>query len=90
LPTGRLSTSIGGGDGSTPDQFEIAEDNCIGVGLQAVIAGHPEYVASCTVTVRFAPTSTGANKNAVLTVLDPTSGTPADAIAVALSGDANP
>jgi hypothetical protein len=66
------------------------EDNCIGVALQEVSDGHPEHVTSCTVSVRFAPTSTGANKNAVLTVLDPTSGTPADAIAVALSGDANP
>jgi hypothetical protein len=42
------------------------------------------------VTVRFAPTGAGANLNAVLTVTDPSSGTPADSISVALSGNANP
>ena len=80
--TGLLSTSIGGGTGATPDQFKIVTDNCIGVSLKT-------GAASCDVTVRFAPTSGGANKNAVLTVMDPSSGTPADSISVALTGTAN-
>jgi hypothetical protein len=90
-PTGMLSTSIGGGTGTTPDQFRIVEDNCIGVTLKDL--GTPGIKTgegpSCTVIVRFAPSSTG-NKSATLTVMDPTSGTPIDAISVALSGVANP
>jgi hypothetical protein len=89
-PTGLLSTSIGGGTGTTPDQFKVVRDECIGVALQVDVSGlHPEYVTSCEVEVRFAPTSVG-NKSATLTVSDPTSGTPIDAISVALSGAANP
>jgi hypothetical protein len=81
--TGLLSTGIAGGTGATPDQFRIIADTCTGVSLS-------DATPNCTVTVRFAPTSAGANKNAVLTVLDPSSGTPADSISVALTGNANP
>jgi hypothetical protein len=88
-PTGLLSTSIGGGTGTTPDQFKIVEDSCIGVALQVPLAGHDDWSITCKVKVRFAPTSVG-NKSATLTVTDPTSGTPVEAISVALSGVANP
>jgi hypothetical protein len=90
-PTGLLSTSIGGGTGTTPDQFKIVADSCIGVALQDALTGHPEFVSQCSITVRFAPTSSSTTpKTAVLSVVDPTSGTPVDGITVALSGVANP
>jgi hypothetical protein len=82
--TGLLSTSIGGGTGSTPNQFRIVEDHCVGISVPGG-SGH-----QCAVTVRFAPTSVGLAKNAVLTILDPASGTPADSVSVDLKGDANP
>jgi hypothetical protein len=89
-PTGLLSTSIGGGTGSTPDQFRIVDDKCVGVSLKdADQPGPSTGTQSCNVTVRFSPTSTGA-KTGTLTVMDPTSGTPVDAISVDLSGTANP
>ena len=82
--TGLLSTSIGGGTGSTPDQFKIVADGCVGVSVLGSGA-----TRTCQLTVRFAPTSAGLAKNAVLTVLDPSSGTPADSVSVNLKGDAN-
>jgi len=82
-PTALLSTSIGGDTTATPDQFKIVADTCIGVSL-ADAPGTP----TCQVTVRFAPTAAGTNLNAVLMVLDPSSGTPPDSVSVAVKGDA--
>jgi len=84
-PTGLLSTLI------DSDQFKIITDECIGIALQEPVTGHPDWKTSCTVKVRFAPTSSSSTaKTATLTVTDPTSGTPADAAPVSLSGMANP
>jgi hypothetical protein len=85
--TGLLSSSLGGGTGATPSQFKVILDNCTGATLSDTTPGTTDQ---CQVTVRFAPTGAGANLNAVLTVTDPSSGTPADSISVALSGNANP
>jgi hypothetical protein len=85
VDTGLLSTSISGGTGATPDQFKIVVDNCVGVSLAG--SGTGQY---CTLKVRFAPTSVATGKNAVLTITDPASGTPADSVSVNLKGDANP
>lgn len=90
--TGLLSTSIGGGTGATPDQFKIVTDECIGVSLMDTDDSTTTTVVekpTCNVVVRFAPTASGTGKNAVLQVSDPTSGTPADAVSVALKGDVN-
>ncbi len=67
--------------------LQIIADTCTGASLNDTTPGTTD---NCSVTVRFAPTSAGTNKNAVLTVQDPSSGTPPDSIAVALSGNANP
>lgn len=84
--TGLLSTGL---SGANANQYRIVDDKCIGVSLKAPTAGQPN-AHTCTVTVRFSPNATGAARAAVLTVLDPVSGTPADSVSVALVGDANP
>jgi hypothetical protein len=81
--TGPLSTAI---SGAASDQFAIADNRCLGTSLSD---GTPGTSDQCKITVRFAPTSTGA-KAAVLTVLDPASGTPADSSSLSLRGTANP
>jgi hypothetical protein len=78
--TSNLSASL---SGTNADQFKIVDDKCTGVSLKA-------SAASCTVTVRFAPTTATAGKVATLTVIDPLSGTPANSVSVALSGNGNP
>jgi hypothetical protein len=86
--TGLLSTSISGDTAATPDQFKIVADTCIGQSLADTSAGAAG--TPCTVTVRFAPTTVATGKNAVLTVVDSSSGTPADSISVSLTGASNP
>jgi hypothetical protein len=71
--TGLVLASLGGTDAS---QFRIVYDTCTG---DSVVRG-----GSCLVTVRFAPSATGA-KTASLTV----SGIPGDSATVNLTGTAN-
>jgi hypothetical protein len=76
--TGLILTALGG---TNADQFRVVYDTCIGNSLTAAGGAAP----TCKVTVRFAPTSTGA-KAGTLTV----SGTPGDSVTVSLSGTGNP
>jgi len=85
--TGYLSTGL---SGDNADQFRIVEDLCIGKSLTGDVATTPTVQGNtCNVKVRFAPTAQGLARKATLTVVDPVSGTPADAVTVALTGDAN-
>lgn len=72
LPTtGVLTATV---SGTNAAEFVITADTCTS---QTLASG-----ATCTVTVRFDPTSAGASKSATLTV----SGTPGDSAAAALTG----
>jgi hypothetical protein len=81
--TGLLMVMVAGANAS---EFKIVDDKCTGVSLTDVSAA----TKKCDVQVRFVPVSAVAGKKATLTVTDPTSGTPADAISVDLKGDGNP
>jgi hypothetical protein len=83
-PTGVLAVAVGGESGATPEQFKVVSDSCVGTSLSGTGSS-----ASCKVTVRFAPRSTG-NKSAVLSVWDPSSGTPMNGVSLRLTGAANP
>jgi hypothetical protein len=72
--TGALTAALGGAGAS---QFRIITDNCTGTTL----TGAGDATSSCTVIVRFDPTSAGV-KAATLTV----SGTPGDSAAATLGG----
>jgi hypothetical protein len=72
--TGALTAALGGAGAS---QFRLITDNCTGTTL----TGAGDATSSCTVIVRFDPTSAGV-KAATLTV----SGTPGDSAAAALGG----
>ena len=75
--------------GTNADQFKIVDDQCTGVDLHEASTGVTART-TCTVKVRFAPTTATAGKKATLTVIDPLSGTPANSISVDLSGNGNP
>ncbi|MFN8512849.1 MAG: choice-of-anchor D domain-containing protein [Chloroflexia bacterium] len=69
--SGPVSFSLAGLAGADATQFEIVADTCFSAGNPATLPPG----ASCTISVRFIPTTVGY-KSALLTITDTASGTP--------------